>query len=112
VGRIGKEKNIVFLLKAFLISPARKRMRYWCWLAAGQRKRRCVRWQRIWIKDRVILTGRIPPELISGVYKSADIFVFPSVTETQGLVLVEAMAAGLPVVAKAAFGSLAMVRDG
>ena len=39
-------------------------------------------------------------------YAAADVFVFASRTETQGLVLLEAMAAGLPVVALAAMGTL------
>ncbi len=38
-------------------------------------------------------------------YAAADVFVFASRTETQGLVLLEAMAAGLPVVALAAMGT-------
>ncbi|HHW29094.1 MAG TPA: glycosyltransferase family 4 protein [Syntrophomonadaceae bacterium] len=113
VGRIGKEKNIVFLLRAFSYIASQEKDAVLVMVGSGPEEK-TVRLlaEDLGLKERVILTGRIPPELISGVYRSADIFVFPSVTETQGLVLVEAMAAGMPVVAKAAFGSLAMVRDG
>ena len=45
-------------------------------------------------------------------YHGADCFVFPSVTETQGLVILEAMAAGLPVVAVKAFGVADMISSG
>jgi glycosyltransferase involved in cell wall biosynthesis len=51
------------------------------------------------IAQRVCFVGALPPEKMPDVYASADAFVFPSLTETQGLVLAEAMAAGLPVVA-------------
>jgi glycosyltransferase involved in cell wall biosynthesis len=43
--------------------------------------------------------GHVPREALPDVYASADAFVFPSTTETQGLVLAEALVAGLPVVA-------------
>ncbi len=43
--------------------------------------------------------GTLPRERLPDVYASADAFVFPSTSETQGLVLAEALAAGLPVVA-------------
>jgi glycosyltransferase involved in cell wall biosynthesis len=64
------------------------------------------------IASKIVFTGLLSHEEVASACKSADIFVFPSVTETQGLVLVEAMAAGLAVVARAAFGSLAIVQDG
>ena len=43
--------------------------------------------------------GTVEHSRIPAFYEAADIFVFPSVTETQGLVLAEAFASGLPVVA-------------
>ena len=46
------------------------------------------------------------------LYASADAFVFASVTETLGLVVLEAMASGLPVVAVAAGGVVDHLRDG
>lgn len=103
----------MFLLRAFSYIASQEKDAVLVMVGSGPEEK-TVRLlaEDLGLKERVILTGRIPPELISGVYRSADIFVFPSVTETQGLVLVEAMAAGMPVVAKAAFGSLAMVRDG
>ena len=60
----------------------------------------------------VVFTGQIPYENLIDVYFDADLFTFASVTETQGLVLIEAMAAGLPVVAVRAFGVEDMVDDG
>ncbi|MGD0152636.1 MAG: glycosyltransferase family 4 protein [Thermacetogeniaceae bacterium] len=68
--------------------------------------------EQLGIRSKLIFTGRLSQEEVAGAYKSADLFVFPSMTETQGLVLVEAMAAGLAVVARAAFGSVAIVDEG
>ena len=51
------------------------------------------------VHDRVTFTGALAPDALPDVYASSDAFVFPSETETQGLVLAEALAAGLPVVA-------------
>ena len=51
------------------------------------------------IAERATFTGQVPFDEIPVYLKAADLFVFASVTETQGLVTIEAMAAGLPVVA-------------
>lgn len=47
----------------------------------------------------VVLLGTVPDAELTGWYHAADVFVFPSVNEGWGLALLEAMAAGLPVVA-------------
>jgi glycosyltransferase involved in cell wall biosynthesis len=51
------------------------------------------------IADHVTFTGALPFEEVPCYLKAADTFTFASVTETQGLVTIEAMAAGLPIVA-------------
>lgn len=51
------------------------------------------------VADRVRFTGGLAPAALPEMYASSDAFVFPSMTETQGLVLAEALASGLPVVA-------------
>ena len=51
------------------------------------------------IEDKIIFTGKVPWEDIPLYYNLSDIFVTASHTETQGLTVVEAMAASLPVVA-------------
>lgn len=52
------------------------------------------------ISDKVIFTGKVPWNDVPKYYNIADIFVNASLTETQGLTFLEAMAAGLPIVAK------------
>ena len=55
---------------------------------------------KMWGIDRqVVCTGALPKEDTQKIYGAADCFVFTSQTETQGLVIGEAMMANLPVVA-------------
>lgn len=58
------------------------------------------------------LLANLPPDELVALYQAADIFVLPSITETFGIVLVEAMAAGLPVLTTDAPGCRDIVRDG
>lgn len=60
----------------------------------------------------VTFTGFMSGQALSEAYASADIFVFPSALETFGLVVVEAMAAGLPVVSSRVGGVRDVVREG
>ena len=64
------------------------------------------------IAERVTFTGELPFAEVTVYLKAADLFGFSSVTETQGLVTMEAMAAGLPVVAVDASGTRDIVDDG
>ncbi|GAB6876644.1 glycosyltransferase family 4 protein [Thermaerobacter litoralis] len=61
---------------------------------------------------RVRLLGHVPWDAMPGEYHRADLFLFPSPAETQGLVVLEAMATGLPVVAVRAGALPELVRDG
>ncbi len=49
------------------------------------------------LKDALVLPGVVPDEMLSALYRLADAFVFPSVKEGWGLVVLEAIASGLPV---------------
>ena len=51
------------------------------------------------VRGLVQFTGALDPAALPDLYAASDAFVFPSPTETQGLVLAEALAAGLPIVA-------------
>ena len=50
------------------------------------------------VGDRITFTGSLPREKLGVAYAAADLFIFPSLTDTQGLVLHEAAHAGLPFV--------------
>ena len=113
VGRLGQEKNIGFLLEAYL-KVHRKFPCARLILVGGGPEEKLLknRIEREGLTERVIFTGKIPKEKVAKYYAGADLFVFSSVTETQGLVIAEAKAAGLPVVAVKAFGVSEMVADG
>jgi glycosyltransferase involved in cell wall biosynthesis len=60
----------------------------------------------------VAFTGPLSGEALAEAYASADVFVFPSRTDTYGVVLLEALASGLPVAAYPVTGPLDVVRQG
>jgi 1,2-diacylglycerol 3-alpha-glucosyltransferase len=113
VGRLGKEKNVLFLLKAFIeinnIHPDTRLILVGQGPQEDALKKFC---RKNGLGDKVIFTGILPRHKIVHCFASADLFVFPSVTETQGLVIGEAKAAGLPVVAIRAFGPAEVVSHG
>lgn len=56
--------------------------------------------KKLKLQDKVIFTGKIPWKDVPRYYNMADVFVNASLTETQGLTFIEAMASSLPVVCK------------
>ncbi|MFO8192332.1 MAG: glycosyltransferase family 4 protein [Bacillota bacterium] len=113
VGRLCKEKNIAFLLKAFQIVEKNFPQVFLVLVGKGPQEfylRRLI--DKMGLKDKILFTGVLPRNKIVHCYASADLFVFPSVTETQGLVIGEAKAVGLPVVTIRAYGPAEMVVNG
>jgi len=110
VGRLGQEKNVTFLLKAFKkVTNELSDVKLMLVGDGPERKNLEMLSGELLIRDKVIFAGTHPPEGVVDYYLAGDLFVFPSVTETQGLVTLEAMAGGLPVVAVNAAGSRTMV---
>jgi glycosyltransferase involved in cell wall biosynthesis len=75
--------------------------------------------EREWLTEQIgeamactVFTGALAGVNLSTAYASADIFLFPSPTETFGRVTIEAMASGLPVVAANGGGTMDIVREG
>jgi glycosyltransferase involved in cell wall biosynthesis len=64
------------------------------------------------VAEKIELPGVVPFDEVPNYLAAADLFCFASVTETQGLVTMEAMAAGLPVVAINAGGTADVVENG
>ena len=113
VGRLAKEKSLDFLLRAFAGIVTQRPQARLLLVGKGPHERRLRRLTRkLDLGERVIFTGPIPHDEVPHYAAAADLFVFPSVTETQGLVLIEAMAAGAPVVAVEAPGSTDVLAEG
>lgn len=98
VGRLAKEKSVDIVLRALKLAnrddltlaiagdgPAREELEE---LAAA-----------LGVARRVRFLGAVERDRLPDLYASSDAFVFPSTSETQGLVLAEALAAGVPVIA-------------
>jgi hypothetical protein len=111
VGRAAFEKNIGFLLE--VAAHARQQRPDLLLVIAGegpaleQLKRKA---NQLGINDHVRFVGYLPRESgLRDCYAAADVFTFASRTETQGLVLLEAMAVGLPVLALPALGAAEII---
>lgn len=112
-GRLSREKNLPLLLEAFRRLAAAVPSVRLVLVGDGPLRETLQRSVADWgLSGRVRLTGAVAPDRIATFYRAADLYVFPSVTETQGLVVVEAMAAGLPVVAVASEVSEEVLADG
>lgn len=113
VGRLGREKNIRFLLTAFkTVTESLNNVKLLLVGDGPDYQHLTEESERMGLRDRVIFAGWQAHAQVIAYYLAADLFVFPSVTETQGLVTIEAMAGGLPVIAVDAAGSSDMVDDG
>jgi len=113
VGRLSKEKNIRFLLNMFKIVKGKAPNTFLCLAAKGPEESSLKSdVENLNLKNNVLFLGQIPYPDILNYYKMADIFVFSSKTETQGIVIAEAKACGLPVVAINAKGVKESVIDG
>ncbi len=112
-GRVAKEKNIDFLIE-MMPDLVRKNDRFRLLVVGdGPQRPELENYAKsLGVKKHVVFAGYMPREQMADIYHSADVFVFSSLTETQGLVVLEAMAAGLPVVAVAAFGVKYVLEDG
>lgn len=66
------------------------------------------------LEDRVLLTGGLPPgdDRLIGLLQEATAIVLPSISETFGLVIIEAWAAGTPVLASRTSGAMELIREG
>jgi glycosyltransferase involved in cell wall biosynthesis len=110
VGRLAKEKNWPTLLKAVApILKTRPGTRFVLIGDGNERKSLEKLAQELGIASRVEFTGALPHQQVIAHLKAADLFCFASITETLGLATMEAMAAGLPVVAVNATGTCDVV---
>ena len=113
VGRLDREKSVDRVLLAFDRVASTLPAARLILVGQGTEAARLERLARaLPVADRIRFCGARPHALLAPCYQAADVFVFASETETQGLVLVEAAACGLPAVAVGAPGCEEVVRDG
>jgi len=113
VGRLAREKNLVLLLRAVRAAVPVAPEVILLLVGEGDEERPLRRLAAaLDIADRVRFVGPVPHQAVGVWYRAADLFVFPSVSETQGLVVLEAMAHGLPVLAIRSIGTSDFIEDG
>ncbi|OHE65046.1 MAG: hypothetical protein A2413_03935 [Treponema sp. RIFOXYC1_FULL_61_9] len=106
VGRVGQEKNVSFLFSVMKkIREAGSNAKL---VLVGDGPAR-THLEKMTVEqgvgDLCVFSGYLAREDLPSVYAMADVFVFPSKTETQGLVTIEAMLCGTPVVAIGEMGT-------
>jgi len=113
VGRLGEEKNLVFLSRAVAEFVGRGDNRFFVVVGDGHMSEQIEAiFAARGLSGRIMAVGRLEGDRLAEAYAAFDVFAFSSRTETQGLVLVEAMAAGVPAVALDAPGVREVLRDG
>jgi len=113
VGRIAKEKGLDMLLSAFARVHACRPQTHLVLAGTGPYESVAMELvHQAGLQDAVTFVGAVPHAEIAPYYAAADLFVFSSTTETQGLVLLEALAAGTPVVAVKAPGAMDVIESG
>ena len=113
VGRVAHEKNLSFLLRMFV--QLRNRQPRALLVIAGEGPARASLMREageLGIADATRFVGNLDRERgLNDCYAAADAFVFASRTETQGLVLLEAMAQSRPVVSTACLGTRSVLKE-
>lgn len=113
LGRLAEEKNLRYL-SVSIGQAMRARPEAWA-LIVGDGPARADMEQvlaSLGVASRVVFAGKLTGRRLRDACAAMDLFAFASLSETQGLVLAEVMAAGVPVVALDASGVREMVRDG
>lgn len=117
VSRIAKEKNLYFQLEGLaclkrLLKKSGKSFRH-IMIGEGPEKENLMQhMQELGLTEEIILLGNVDNMEIKNYQAASDLFLFTSKSETQGIVLLEAMAASNPVVAVKASGVQDVIRDG
>ncbi len=115
LGRIAKEKSIDVVIRGFAVFLSRfpnikAKLLVTGWGPAEKELQELA--AALQISDRVIFTGKCAPDQTQWYYHLGDVFASASLTETQGLTFMEAMAAHLPVLARYDDNLSGTVQDG
>jgi glycosyltransferase involved in cell wall biosynthesis len=113
LGRLAPEKNIDYLAGAMAQLLLQHPDAHFLVVGEGPSEAMLTeRFAHQGLTGRLTMTGTLGGQDLVDAYHAMDIFAFASKSETQGMVLTEAMAAGVPVVALDASGTREVVADG
>ena len=113
VGRLATEKNLEFLARALARFAVRRPRAHIVVAGDGPARSPMVdAFRRAGMGNRAHFPGMVSGAQLTDLYQALDAFAFASHTETQGMVLTEALAAGVPVVAVDAPGVREVLADG
>jgi len=112
LGRLAPEKNLTFLARAVSAFLQSRKRAYFLVVGTGPSAEEMKKiFSDEGVVDRVRWAGKLTGQTLVDAYHAMDLFVFSSKSETQGMVLVEALAAGTPLVALDAPGAREVVKD-
>ena len=111
-GRLAPEKNLEFLTNC-IVELLKKEPRAHALIVGLGPAEKMIKdtFKQAGLEKRVHLTGVLHYQHLVDAYFAMDVFAFTSLSETQGMVLVETMAAGVPVVALDAPGARDIIKD-
>ncbi len=113
VGRLAQEKNLPFLARAVAAFVRRDSRAHFLVVGGGPAEEDLrAAFEQAGALDRLHLSGPLQGQELADAYGALDVFAFASKSETQGMVLAEAMTAGVPPVALDAPGARDVVEDG
>lgn len=114
VARLAKEKNLEFIFRALAMRKQEEGSDFRLAIVGdGPYKPQLLKMaERLDIREEIIFVGKVPNAQVKNYCKAADLFLFASLSETQGIVLLEAMATGTPVLAVKASGVSDVVVNG
>ncbi len=114
VARLAKEKNLEFLIESlwFYKQKAGSSFKLALIGEGPYRSQLLNKVKELGMEQEILFVGQVPNDEIKNYCRASDLFLFPSRSETQGIVLLEAMAAGTPVLALKATGTEDIVVDG
>lgn len=113
IGRIAKEKSIDTIIRGFKEVVQRHSDAHLLIVGNGPAWDECKQLVKtLDLSEFITFTGKMPPEAVPYFYRSADVFVNASSSETQGLTYIEAMATGLPVIARYDANLEGVIEDG
>lgn len=112
LGRLAPEKNLEFLAEAVAVFLKTASQAHFLVIGTGPSEKAIRKiFARAGLEARLHMAGTLQHEQLADALHAMDVFAFASRSETQGLVLTEVMAAGLPVVALDASGVREVVKD-